>query len=320
MDGSAPPVRTLRQRVGDVEVAVVTGDAPPACIDVTGAGVAALRISPDAVGFLQWLEGKPAELPQGPAVFIELGSGHGLIGLACAQLLPESLLVLTDVAELLPFAERSVAANEEQLQARTAMRPLPFGDAAALDAILAEFAPMAPSAAEEVAEGAGDDVAAAAVGVAPRRRVVALGAGIAYWECLHAPLAETLERLCAAGGEAIIGYFRRDWKEERRLWTKVLQQRGLKVEVLWEGEVQEPTNTASFAPTCSRDSGEWNARVYHVSRGMAAAAKPEANADQPWMAFEKGGNKKKGNADQPAAEGNADQPGKKKGGNKKKGK
>lgn len=297
MDGSAPPVRTLRQQVGGVEVAVVTGDAPPACIDVTGAGVAALRISPDAVGFLQWLEGQPAQLPQGPAVLIELGSGHGLIGLACAQLLPESSLVLTDVAELLPFAERSVAENEEPLQSRTAMRPLPFGDAAALDAILAEFAAV------PAGDEGGEERAAAGADAAPGRRIIALGAGIAYWECLHAPLAETLERLCAAGGEAIIGYFRRDWKEERRLWTKVLQQRGLKVEVLWEGEVQEPTNSASFAPACSRDSGEWNARVYHVSRGAAVAAKPaadagaEGNADQPWLAFgdkKKGGNKKKG--------------------------
>lgn len=283
-------------------MAVVTGDAPPACIDVTGAGVAALRISPDAVGFLQWLEGQPPQLPQGPAVLIELGSGHGLIGLACAQLLPESSLVLTDVAELLPFAERSVAENEERLRSRTAMRPLPFGDAKALDAILAEFATVAPSAGDEGAGEEGD--AATGPDAAPGRRVIALGAGIAYWECLHAPLAETLERLCAAGGEGIIGFFRRDWKEERRLWTKVLQQRGLKVEVLWEGEVQEPTNTASYAPACSRDHAvEWNARVYHVTQGEAAAkpaskdAGGEGNADQPWLAFgdkKKGGNKKKG--------------------------
>lgn len=300
MDGSAPPVRTLRQRVGDAEVAVVTGGAPPAVVDVTGAGVAALRISPDAVAFLQWLEDQPAQLPQGPALLVELGSGHGLIGLAVAQLLPETSLVLTDVAELLPFAERSVAENDESLQARTSMRPLPFGDAAALEAVLAEFAPAV--GADGTADGASEGVAAA-LGSAAGRRVVALGAGIAYWECLHAPLAETLERLCAVGGEAIIGYFRRDWKEERRLWTKVLQQRGLKVEVLWEGEVQEPTNSASFAPACSKDSGDWNARVYHISRGEMAANKPtsaeaaEGNADQPWLAFgdkKKGGNKKKG--------------------------
>merc|ERR1712107_421744 len=73
--------------------------------------------------------------------------------------------------------------------------------------------------------------------VRKHRRVFAVGAGIAYWECLHIPLAETLAGLCVAGGEAVIGHFQRDWKVERRFWTKVLPRHGLQAVVVWEGEL-----------------------------------------------------------------------------------
>jgi len=305
--GAPPPpgasdddLRTLSRRVGpagssQVEVAVVTGGIAPAVADVPGAAVASLRVSPDAVGFLQWLDMEDPGcdvLPHGRSLIIELGCGVGLVGLACAGLRPEACAVLTDVAALLPRAQRSVSANGDALASRISVRPLPFGDAGALDAILAEH--LAAS------ERGGSDIDS-------HPAIVAVGAGIFYWECVYAPLAETLERLCSAGGSAVLGYFRRDWKVERRFWTKLLPQHGLQVEVLWEGVVQEPGDTGSFAPVCTRTPGEWNGRVYRVSRlapdkeadasyGGGVAARngtEEASEMQPWLAYG-GGNKRGG--------------------------
>mmetsp|Transcript_120734 Transcript_120734/g.341430 ORF Transcript_120734/g.341430 Transcript_120734/m.341430 type:complete len:292 (+) Transcript_120734:70-945(+) len=274
---AATPERVLQHRVGkgeaQVEVVAITGGTPPAVVEVTGAGVAALRVSPDAVGLLTWLDEDPDALPRGNLLLLELGCGHGLTGLACAALRPEAQLVLTDVQDLLPYAERSVAANDTALMARTVVRPLPFGDAGALDEVLQEYACEGPE----------------------QPAVVALGTGIAYWECLHAPLAETLERLCAKGGEAIIGHFKRDWKVERRLWTKVLPLRGLRAEVLWEGEVGEASDVGSFAPSCTRTPGEWNARVYrvvqaervpHSDEGAKKGDESSQAAEfEPWKAY-----------------------------------
>eukprot|EP00811_Abedinium_folium_P009493 NODE_18775_length_877_cov_3.458667.p1 GENE.NODE_18775_length_877_cov_3.458667~~NODE_18775_length_877_cov_3.458667.p1 ORF type:complete len:284 (+),score=121.07 NODE_18775_length_877_cov_3.458667:65-853(+) len=240
---------------------------------------------------LRWLEVESTALDKvipstaaPPPLLVELGSGAGLLGFACAALIANATLVLTDVAELVPFAQRSIAANEPALASRCVARPLPFGDAAALDAVLGEFAAQAPAPA-----------------------VVAVGAGIFYWECVYTPLAETLEHLCCrAGGQALLGYFRRDWKVERRFWTKLLPQRGLEVEILWEGVAPEPTDTATFAPVCTRTlDGEWNARVYRIVRaqggnasgtgGDAAPAAATASDEQaPWLAYKANDKKQSG--------------------------
>lgn len=264
-----PPLRTLRRRIGRgaaaAEVVAVTGGPRPHAGDVPGAAVAAERVSPDAVAMLRWLDTDPDELPRGASTLLELGCGVGLLGLSCAALRPDASLVLTDVAALLPSASRSVEANEESLAARVAVRPLAFGDAAALAAALVDLG---------------------------SRPAVAVGAGIFYWECVYAPLAETLRQLCCDfGGQAILGYFRRDWKVERRLWTKLLPQQGLEVEVLWEGEVEEPEDAASFAPACTRTLGEWNARVYRVSAAAPgllpkpAVEEGEGEDLHPWLAY-----------------------------------
>lgn len=273
--GAAPPVQMVQHVVAGAEVRVVTGGAPPAVVDIPGAGVAALRVSPDAVAMLRWLDGNPEALPQGPVLLLELGCGAGLLGLACATMRPEATLVLTDVAPILPYAERSVAANEA-LSGRALARPLPFGDVAALDAVLAEF---------------------------EQRPVVALGAGIFYWECVYEPLLDSLVQLChgAHQGTALLGYFRRDWKVERRLWTKLMPQRGLAAEVLWEGEVDEPDDASAFAPACTRTPGEWNARVYRVFAEAPSAAEVKSskkggdNEDlAPWLNYGGAGGKKSG--------------------------
>lgn len=275
--GASPPVRETSWSVAGHEVRVVTGGEPPAVDGVPGAGVASLRISPDLAGMLRWLETDPDALPRGEALLVELGAGHGLLGLACAALRPEALLVLTDVAPLLAFGERSLAANDAALAARAAVRPLQFGDAAALDAVLQEFRQKAGGGREGAGEGdgQGEEEGDRPLG----REVVCVGSGISYWECVYTPLAETLARVCSAGGRALLGYFKRDWKVERGFWTKVLPRHGLQAEVLWEGEIEEPEDAASSAPACTRTPGEWTARVYSVQQAPAAAAKPAAAAD-----------------------------------------
>lgn len=294
-------VKTLRRQVAGVEVAAVTGGTVPEVEGTPGGGIAALRISPDAVALLQWLEGAEnteAALPGGRALLLELGSGHGFVGLACAAARPEASVVLTDVPELLAHAERSVAANTEELAARALVRPLAFGDAAALETLLAEL-------------GHGCEADESATPSRLPRSLVALGAGIFYWECVFQPLADTLAQLCRVGGTAVLGYFRRDWKVERRFWTKLLPQLGLRVDVLWEGEVEEPKDKGAYAPACTRTPGEWNARVYHVTlaegsvaaqdqlRGGVVAGTPEGNpqeADEskPWLQYGGGPAGKKG--------------------------
>ncbi|CAE8634969.1 unnamed protein product [Polarella glacialis] len=315
MPGDAPPVDTIRRLVaGGGQVVAVTGGEPPPVLEIEGAGVAALRVSPDAVAMLRWLDTDPEALPTGAAVFLELGAGHGLLGLACAAMRPDARLVLTDAADVLPFAERSVAANEPSLARRCFVRPLAFSDAAALEDILQEFAYAGPGE-STVDTDSGEDVTGSPLPESNQRGgceaalgrgnestepctsieslpVVAIGAGICYWEVVYKPLAETLAQLCSKGrGYAILGYFRRDWKVEKRFWTKVLQQQGLQAEVLWEGEVDEPENPSAFAPACSRTSGEWNARVYRISAAaVAVASAPGAEAaeagSEPWRAYE----------------------------------
>lgn len=258
------PVRTLKQTICGVPFAVVTGGTPPDVEGIPGAGVASLRISPDAVALMRWLETQPALLPSGDALFLELGAGVGCIGLACAALCPESFVVLTDVPDLAPVAQRSIEVNVGELAHRVVVRSLPFGDIVAFNALTDEFHPLCLS-----------------------NPVVVLGAGIFYWECVYTPLAETLKHLCDAGGYALLGYFRRDWKVERRFWTKLLPRLGLTADVLWEGTVDQPGDTASFAPACSRTPGEWNARVYHVkSTIQEKTAGDDAPSEfEPWLAY-----------------------------------
>eukprot|EP00746_Dinoflagellata_sp_MGD_P013523 gnl/MRDRNA2_/MRDRNA2_129263_c0_seq1.p1 gnl/MRDRNA2_/MRDRNA2_129263_c0~~gnl/MRDRNA2_/MRDRNA2_129263_c0_seq1.p1 ORF type:complete len:294 (-),score=78.36 gnl/MRDRNA2_/MRDRNA2_129263_c0_seq1:23-883(-) len=271
--------RQLQYSVGPpgskVEVAIVTGGVAPDC-DTPGGAVAATRVSPDAQAFLQWLAEDPKELPTESGM-IELGAGHGLVGISCAALRPVSRLVLTDVET--SFAERSVEANSPELQERVIVRRLPFGEAAALQSILDELKQSSPD-----------------------QPIIAVGAAVTYWECVYSPLGVTLQQLCAAGGQAILGYFMRDWKVEKRFWTKILPKLGLQVDTLWECLIEEPDNDTSFAPTCSRTAGEWNARVYRISQKAAESGAAESTGEctgetleeQPWLAYKGYDNEKKG--------------------------
>lgn len=258
-----------------VEVAIVTGGVAPDC-ETPGGAVAATRVSPDAQAFLQWLAEDPQQLPTESGI-IELGAGHGLVGISCAALRPASRLVLTDVEP--SFAERSAAANSAELQERIIVRRLPFGEAEPLQSILEELKRSNPD-----------------------QPIIAVGAAVTYWECVYSPLGVTLQQLCAAGGEAILGYFMRDWKVEKRFWTKILPKLGLQVDTLWECLIEEPDNDTCFAPTCSRTAGEWNARVYRISQKKAedGAADGTGNCtsqsyeDQPWLAYKGNEHEKKG--------------------------
>eukprot|EP00445_Apocalathium_hangoei_P071137 CAMPEP_0204142262 /NCGR_PEP_ID=MMETSP0361-20130328/19896_1 /ASSEMBLY_ACC=CAM_ASM_000343 /TAXON_ID=268821 /ORGANISM="Scrippsiella Hangoei, Strain SHTV-5" /LENGTH=314 /DNA_ID=CAMNT_0051096083 /DNA_START=1 /DNA_END=941 /DNA_ORIENTATION=- len=286
---ASSPERQLRSTVATgsgsiADVSVVTGGCVPASA-VPGAGVASTRISPDAVALLDWLRGAAGDylgkdtssrvvLPAGDGeglLLLELGCGVGVVGLTCAALKPRARLVLTDAPEVLSLADRSIASNDHDLAARCIARPLPFGDEGALREVLAEMD-----------YSSGRDSGSA--------HLLAIGAGIFYWECVFVPLAKTLEDICSAGGRALLGYFRRDWKVERRLWTKLLPQHGLNVEVLWEGIVPAPQDTECFAPVCTRTPGEWNARIYFVtsasgeSKGSLGDSSPD-HKFQPWLAY-----------------------------------
>lgn len=206
-----------------------------------------------------------------PLFLIELGCGHAglsayLAALRCAA------VIATDLPEFLYRADVTAEANEDfygELQEkprslknfRTA--PLPFGDREALERIFRDLE-MVGSEKEN-------------------RKVVMVGAGVTYWECLFEPLMQTIADffdLCSTSSnqkpedsdctpEVYIAYFRRNWGGcEKRLWTKLMPKR-FSVDVVAEEFADEHTHIDPrvFAPYCMRDAEQcqdWNLRLYRI--------------------------------------------------------
>lgn len=82
----------------------------------------------------------PLTLPEVRAI-LELGSGTGFLAARLApNLRLHQRLIVTDLPDVCPLLERNVAASPSR--DRLLVRPLPWGDRAALDAIVDECGPI----------------------------------------------------------------------------------------------------------------------------------------------------------------------------------
>ncbi len=238
-----------------------------------GAGIA-WRIWPSAHYLLDFIVRNQSvwrdeQGPKDPARthVLELGAGVGLVGICCAAQLPVGRVTLTDVV-LEPLV-RSVEANDVQVRSRLHVERLSWGEP------LPEF--LEPPATSDTDNG--------------ETSLLVVASDCVYWESLAAPLADTLSLLCARGAVAYIAQRKRDWRTERRFFTRLLRQRGLQAEVVsqamcveLEADVQAgearihsvpiadsaaagtPDPAAGAGDGDVQDAAEWNTRIYKVTR------------------------------------------------------
>ncbi|CAD7950824.1 unnamed protein product [Amoebophrya sp. A25] len=321
--------------------------------DVQGGGVAACRLSPECVFFIE--NGRETLLDEysscrrrsasstrtsEQAVLLELGAGHGCLGAWAAALLSTTEKLEDDLEVLedhqvedsssstragsspacsspasLPASSSSSSPRDSWLQppstacppspGTTTSRPLVFltdlpDFLFRAETTIAANAPTRASGGLQAFPLPFGETEAVVkwfqhVGGDQPPRVVLLGAGITYWECLFEPLIATLGDFfdrAGPGSCALLSYFRRNWSLEKRFWTKLLVKR-FHVEVVAEGKVDDDgvvvddqedggnvgrqTNTTPrtrrvrdqrlYAPTCTRDNetAEWNLRLYKVT-------------------------------------------------------
>jgi predicted nicotinamide N-methyase len=264
-----------------------------------GAGIA-WRIWPSAHYLLDFIVRNQSvwEDDQGPkdparTHILELGAGVGLVGICCAAQLHVGRVTLTDLV-LEPLV-RSVEANEVQVRRRLSVERLSWGEP------LPQFLEP-PAASQENADA--------------ENHLLVVASDCVYWESLAAPLADTLHRLCARGAVAYIAQRKRDWRTERRFFTRLLRQRGLRAEVVSQAMCVEleadaqagearihsvpapapaapaglPDSAAAGSEGEAQDAAEWNTRIYKVTQvptvdpagdGGPAVAGRQPGAGQP---------------------------------------
>ncbi|KAL6657763.1 hypothetical protein ACP70R_005543 [Stipagrostis hirtigluma subsp. patula] len=150
------------------------------------------QLWPSAATLLRFLPASPRLLPRAPAPgsplsVLELGSGTGAAGLALAAALP-ARVVLSDLPDALPNLRHNAALNAPLLASAggaATVVPLPWGDAAAMEAV------------------------AAAQAASPFDLVVA--SDVVYYEALVDPLIETL-RFFVKGEVVFLMAHMRRWK------------------------------------------------------------------------------------------------------------
>ncbi|XP_062190080.1 uncharacterized protein LOC133893130 [Phragmites australis] len=143
-----------------------------------------LRVLPTSLHLLP-----RAPTPENPLSVLELGSGTGAAGLALAAALP-ARAVLSDLPDALPNLRHNADLNAPLLASAggaASVVPLPWGDAAAMEAV----------------------VATATAEVAPFDLVVA--SDVVYYEALVDPLIETL-RFFVKGEVVFLMAHMRRWK------------------------------------------------------------------------------------------------------------
>jgi hypothetical protein len=172
-------------------------------------------------------------------IVLELGAGVGTLGLLTASLGLRT--IVTELKESVPALERSIKANKFDSERIFAM-PLNWFESADADKVIAILRKK-----NEL------------------KRVVILLTDCTYWDSLFVPLASTiqriLERVRAEGGNgvALCGHERRQWKTEKRFFTKRLRQHKLEAETIHEClRVGEETNSTH------EHSGGWNQRIYEI--------------------------------------------------------
>ena len=257
-------------------------DAGGTVVHERGAGIA-WRIWPSAHYLLHFLvnnrsvwEDETGLIDIKSTHMLELGAGVGLVGICCASQLPIGRVTLTDI--VLEHLTRSVEANEDHIRSRLRVERLEWGK------------PL-PSFLDDVASRSGDfsavqDNIDGSHLLAGKLLVVA--SDVVYWESLAIPLADTLRQLCTRPGGAVayIAQRKRDWRTERRFFTRTLRQCGLRAEVVsqahcveLEAEAQAGEArilVASGAPSGDAadaappgddgpDPAEWNTRIYKIT-------------------------------------------------------
>jgi len=217
--------------------------------EVVGGGVAGTRISPDSRAFMT---NKVADLLKSVNAthVVELGCGHAVLGCWVASILQSQQVetsstsgprvTLTDVPDFLDLAQIAKNANPHL---DLAVMPFRFGDANMLRDLL-----------EQHSTDAEDE-----------ERICLVGAGVTFWESVYEPLAVTVKEFLSKHkrGVVVLGYFRRNWSEEKRMWTKLLK--GLDVQIVHETLLEGELDACLWAPLCTRDQdAEWNGRVYMI--------------------------------------------------------
>jgi len=223
----------------------------------------AWRVWPGAKLLLRYIvEKKPnclfRTLPDGRTIprarraqVIELGSGVGTVGLFCAAMGIRS--TITDTEESVPALNRSLVANsfltkcggsdaEEEGENLAMAMALDWGKQT--DATRAIRA-----------------LSSRSVGL---KKLVVLLSDCTYWDCLYVPLASTLRHLllaareCGGKGTVLCAHERRQWKTEKRFFTKRLRQHGLTATAVYEG-LREGEETNPL-----HELSGWNQRVYRI--------------------------------------------------------
>ena len=171
---------------------------------------------------------------------LELGAGVGTLGLLTAALGIPTLV--TEIEDSVPALERSIKANAFKSEDRIASMPLNWFEKSDADKVIAILKKR-----NEM------------------KRVVIVLTDCTYWDSLFVPLASTiqyiLEAVRAEGGHgvALCAHERRQWKIEKRFFTKRLRQHKLGTKVIHEClRVGEETNNTH------EHSGGWNQRIYEI--------------------------------------------------------
>jgi predicted nicotinamide N-methyase len=214
-----------------------------------GRGIA-WRIWPSAHVLIDWLEDNEKKWCRRPVHCIEIGAGVGMVGIAAAAI-GASKVTITDLPEAIDAVQRSVDANMPRIRSRISVQPLSYGNQTEIDQVLSSLDRT--------------------------WKLVILASDIIYWESLFIPIAETLHRFIHQHrATAYIGYRKRDWKTEKRFFTKILAQYKLKCDVVYECQVEEEDGVSQetdgrvvyheiLENEVPQDSS-WNSRVYRISK------------------------------------------------------
>jgi len=233
-----------KSRYYDTEISVV---------HQRGRGIA-WRIWPSAHVLIDWLEDNEKKWLRRSLHCIEIGAGVGMVGLAAASF-GAARVTITDLPETLPAIQRSVDLNAVQVRSKISVASLCYGDRHDIDNIMAS--------------------------VDRKGKLVILASDIIYWESLFVPIAETLDSFINKhnASAAYIGYRKRDWKIEKRFFTKILSQHNLECLVVFEGFVDEEDGASqstagsvvySHEKNTSHES-TWNMRIYKIHRNTNAS-------------------------------------------------
>jgi hypothetical protein len=216
---------------------------------------------------------------------LELGAGVGLVGICCAAQLHVKSVTLTDV--VLEPLFRSVEVNDPQIRSRIRVERLGWGEP------LPSFLLSSNKSPQDESEDKSENFIPG--------QLLIVASDVVYWESLAAPLADTLQMLCSKPGGAVayLSQRKRDWRTERRFFTRLLRQRGLVAEVVaqancveLDAEAQDGEARILLASDLASSGGAdrstddaavetWNTRIYKISLASPVEAEASETAAAP---------------------------------------